>query len=315
MIVANSSESEDGLQRFRWTVFVDFQKEIERRAKSGKLGSPPPVKTLFQIADWVVPLLNWLAENKPDGIKQYAPIRWAWPGYFHLLKRERRRYESLLPKYNSTGTKIIQESPIGLGGKLGLNLNYNLTKGDYLFIVAAYAVLRVTRIDVANENGFTEHWNWLRAHNKPMLKVNWNEFAAAATKYIESRGKFSRKNWRKWKPVFDSFLTYYYAPPAIKFKFLPKAWQSSLDRVQFTGTYLQWFENSAAVKKMNVVEQTKLLEDLKETAAFHHVDKPLQEEDDPAIREIVSRRKTERGKWIELKDELLKRIFNLAHPE
>jgi len=50
-------------------------------------------------------------------------------------------------------------------------------------------------------------------------------------------------------------------------------------------------------------------------AAFHHVDKPLQEEDDPAILEIVNRRKSERGKWIELKDELLKRIFNLAYPE
>jgi hypothetical protein len=41
----------------------------------------------------------------------------------------------------------------------------------------------------------------------------------------------------------------------------------------------------------------------------------LQEIDLPEIREIVERKKTKRGKWIELKDEILKRIHNLAPPD
>ena len=66
---------------------------------------------------------------------------------------------------------------------------------------------------------------------------------------------------------------------------------------------------------MTAVEETKWLDDLKAQSKFYDANSPLQEIDLPEIREIVERKKTKRGKWIELKDEILKRIHNLAPPD
>src|SRR5947207_1928021 len=126
------------------------------------------------MADWLVPLLLWLAENKPERVRKYAEDRWAWPGYFHMLKREQNRFESLLPKFNQAGTKVIKESPIGIGKNLGLNLNSRRMKADHLFFVAANSIYRITR--PLKYIGDYTHWMWLENHHSQLKGLKPVEF-------------------------------------------------------------------------------------------------------------------------------------------
>jgi hypothetical protein len=307
-------ESEDDLYFFRWIVTGDFQIDLSKKAKAGQPDSPPPIRTILEIADWAIPLLLWLTDHQRESVKKYARKRWAWPAYVHLLKREQARYETLLPKFNKTGTKIVKASPIELGSKLSLQLNANLTKGDFIFRIAANAINHLVQPedpDFWHDNS----WFWLPTLHKPLLKLKKEAYAIEANKFLNSLGKFTRKNWSSWKPVFETRRTFYYGLPEYKFELIPREWQSNLHICLQQGVEMQWFENFKKSKPMTAVEETKWLDDLKAQSKFYDANPPLQQIDLPEIREIVERKKTKRGKWIELKDEILKRIHNLAPPD
>ena len=313
--MAGDKDSANDLYWFRWIVAGELQEEVSKKAKAGQSDSPPPIQIILETADWAIPLLFWLTQNRRDSIKKYARTRWAWPGYFHLLKREQRKYESLLPKFNKTGTKITAESPIELGHDLALQLNANLTKGDFLFIVAANAIRRLIQTREPIDFWQSHSWLWFPGLHPPLAKLKKDRYQSEANKFLKSLGKFSRRNWSKWKPVFEMFLTFEYGPPDLKFGLITKSWRSNLHICLQHGLEIQWFENYKKSNPMTVIEETKWLEDLKTQSDFYKTHIVLQEIDRPEIREIIDRRKTNRGKWIELRDELLKRIYNLARPE
>ena len=309
-----SQKAKEELNFIRWLCLDKLKANLERSAKAGEIGFPPPIRTLLEMADFAIPLLLWLSKHQRDNVKQYARNRWAWPAYVHLSKQTQNLYEALLPKFNSTGKQIVKDSPIGLGSNLGLVINPSRTKGDWLFVLAANTIRWVADIEESRKVYFGRPWNWLSAHHKPLAKTKSKNFDKAARKFLESHGKFTRANWNQWKPVFETYLTLHYGPPSEKFKLFPPQWKSNLFIAAHHGAEMQWFEEYRKSRLLSAVEETQFLSELKGLAAFHEADAPLQQSDRPEIREIVNRRKTEKGKWIELKDELLKRIFKLAPP-
>jgi hypothetical protein len=309
---AGSDKAKEHLTFLRWTEARKLQKDIEQKARAGQIGGPPPIRTLLEMADFTIPLLLWLAEHQSENVKKYARDRWAWPGYFHLLKREQNRYQALLPKFNKTGKEIVEASPIELGKNLGLKLNANLTKGNYLFLVAADSVRNVAQWNVAKEGFVTPNWLWLMSHHQSLAKTKGKKYASASEKFLSSLGKFTKQNWPSWKLVFDTYLTVNYAPPDIKFAAFPKDFQTNLYIAYHTGTQRQWFENFRKSNPLTAIEETQWLADMQAHAKFYDASPPLQLVDRPEIREIVNRKKTERGQWNELKDEVLKRIEKLA---
>lgn len=306
---SGSEKAAHDLNFFRWKLTRDLMTDMGQKAKAGQIGWPPAIRTILEMADFAIPLLLWLAEHQRENIKTYARERWAWPGYFHLSKREQAKYQALLPEFDQTGKEITKASPIELGKKIGLKLNANLTKGDYLFRAAAHAVNDVVQMD---KTRFGLNWHWLRAHHKPLLKCKGKAYLEGAEKFILSRGKFTRQNWTNWKPVFETYLTWHYAPPEIKFQVMPKDDQSNLMTAYQTGTHSQWFENHRMTHPMSAVEETQFLEDMKKSAIAFNAPKSLQTVDQPEIREVIAGRKTQQGQWNALKKELLNRIENLA---
>jgi len=304
-----SAEIKGQLHYFYWGVFQHFQKEIAKQARAGKSGVPAPIRTLFEMADFSIPLLLWLAEHQRENIKLYARDRWAWPGYFHLSKREQNKYQALMPEFNQAGKKV-KDSPIDLGKDLGFEVNANLTKGDFIFIIAARAVRDVTARD-AHQIFWGDSWLWLRAHDKMLAETKPKKFNSAAEKFLLSLGAFNKNNWPKWKPVFHTYLTIKFAPPEIKFKIIPKEFQSNLQIAYQTGTHAQWFEHYRKTHRMNAVEETKFILEMNTEAEFYNA-ASLQQIENPDISKIVFHKKSVRSKWNALKKEILNRIENLA---
>jgi hypothetical protein len=306
---AGGKTARSQLDFFNWGIYDYFRKDIEKKARAGQAGSPHPISILFEMADFSISILFWLAEHQRDNIKKYARKRWAWPGLFHLSKREQNKYQALLPKFDKSGTKIIRESPIELGKNLGLQVNANLTKGDLLFQIAANAVNNVALLD-REEMVWNGSWLWLRAHNKSFSKTK--KLHKQAEKFLASLGFFTKGNWPKWKPVFETYLTVKFAPPEIKFKILPKDCQSNLHVCYGIGAHMEWLENLKKTKSMSAIEETQLISDMKKRAALYDNAVPAQEYDHPDIKKIVLNQKSNRSKWNALKKEILKRIENLA---
>jgi hypothetical protein len=302
-----NKEARDKLNFLHWDRFQAFKKDLERKARAGEHGWPPPIRTILEMADFAIPLLLWLTEHQRENVKGYARERWTWPGYFHLLKKEQSRYQDLLPEFNQVGTKIIRASRIELGKNLGLNLNANLTNGDYLFLISANAVFEITNIEETKKRSWGFPWQWIVAHGKEFEEPKGSKVSQKAENFLLSLGKFTRKNWLKWKPVFDTYLTFYFAPPEIKFEKLPKYFQENVYLALQTGTEKQWLENHKKTHPLNAVEETEWLDYLQKSSQKIEI---LQDSNHPEIRAIGGR--TERTKWNAIKRELLNRIFKLA---
>jgi hypothetical protein len=155
-------------------------------------------------------------------------------------------------------------------------------------------------------------WLWFRTHQRAIAKLKGDKFHEAADKFFLSLGLFSKANWPKWKPVFETFLTFQYAPPELKFERIPKPFQENLVSAYHTGTHMQWFENFKKSHPISAVEETQFLEDMKKSAIAFEAPKPLHTVEQPEIREVIAGRKTQQGQWNALKKELLNRIENLA---
>jgi len=307
-----SKEAKVQLAYFRRRTFRDLQKDLEQKAKAGEITSPPPIGTILEMADFAIPLLLWLSEHQRENIKTYARHRWAWPGYFHLTKREDKKYQALLPKFDKAGKEITKNSPIELGKSLGLKINANLTMADRLFQIAAYAVREVVQLNANGTRFWGNSWLWLRAHHKPFEKLKGEKYHRAVDAFLLSLGDFSKSNWPKWKPVFETFLTLQFAPPEIRFEIMPKEFRSNLSIALDTGTHMQWFEQYRKSHRMTAVQETQFMADLNKEILPDFVSSTLQEVANPKILEIVSLKKTKRGQWNELRDEILKRIERMA---
>ena len=81
---AGNKEARDKLNFFRWDTLRSLMRDLEKMSKAGQHASPPPIRTILEMADFSIPLLLWLSEHQRENIKKYARIRWEWPGYFHL---------------------------------------------------------------------------------------------------------------------------------------------------------------------------------------------------------------------------------------
>jgi hypothetical protein len=307
-----SKDAEQNLTFFRWCMMRDLMKEIDRRSRAGQHWSPPPIQVLFEMADFSIGLLLWLSEHQRENIKKYARKRWAWPGLFHLSKSEQAKYQALLPNFNQTGTKIVAESPIELGKDLGMNINANITKADYLFHLASDAVHTVALSNKEERYRWGRFWIWFQSHYKPLSGMkNIKNFHERADKFFQSRGAFTKSNWTNWKPVFETYLTIQFAPPEIKFPRIAKDWRGNLLTAYDTGTHFQWFENFKKTHPMSAVEETKWISDIQKSAESYKAI-PLHQRDNPDIKRIVNPKKSVRAKWNELKKQLLIRIKNLA---
>lgn len=305
-------ESEQDLFNFRDNITSEFQKHLSQTAKSGQPDYGPPIRVILEIADWAIPLLLWLTEHQRENVKKRARNRWTWPAYIHLSKREQNRYKKLLPKYNKTGTKIVEASPIELGSNLPFQFNANLTKCDYLFQVAASAIDYLVPPYDSSKFLHSRSWLWLPNHHKPLLKLNREAYAIEAANFLNSFGKFTRESFPKWKPVFESYLTFRHGLPEDKFELFPKEWQSNLDVCFRHGAEIQWFEIYKRKNRMTAAKEAECLADLQAKSKLYHASPPLQNVDLPEILKIVERKKSDHGQWNELKMELLKRIENLA---
>ena len=308
---AGNKEARDKLNFLRYYIFDEFKKDLEQKARAGHIGWPPPIRTILEMADFSIPLLLWLAEHQRDNIKKYARKRWGWPGFFHLSKNEQAKYQALMPEFNQTGTKILVESPIELGKDLGMNIVANQTKADYLFHLAARAVNTVAQSNKEERYRWGRFWIWFQSHHKPLSVLNVKNFHEKADKFFQKLGAFTKSNWPKWKPVFETYLTIQYAPPEIKFERLPKYGRENLLIAYDTGTQMQWFENFKKTHPMSAVEETKFISDMQKSAEWYDV-RPLHQSDNPDIIRIVHPKKSVRAKWNELKKQLLTRIKNLA---
>src|ERR1035437_2006417 len=67
-----NKEAKDKLAFFRWHTMRDYMKDIDRLSRAGQHASPPPIRTIFEMADFAIHLLLWLSEHQRENIKQYA---------------------------------------------------------------------------------------------------------------------------------------------------------------------------------------------------------------------------------------------------
>ena len=303
-----SKVSNEHLNFVHYWCLEQFQKNLATKARAGQHSWPPPIRTILEMADYAIPLLLWLAEHQRENIKKYASNRWNWPGYFHLLKSEQSRYQDLLPVFNQTGTREIQPSPIDLGKNLCLNLSANRTSGDCLFRIAARAIFDVAHLE--EKEGFNFPKTWMLCYGEPFHRLNGGKLHHKIEAFLKSLENFSRKNRAAWQPVFEAYLTWFFAPPEIKFKALPKFYQDNLAAALDTGTENQWFENFRQRKKLSEKEEREFMDYLKK--ASRNIT-PLQNENYPEISAIGG--KSLKAKWNALKREILKRIFKLAPKE
>lgn len=305
-----SEMAKQELFRLRSISFEDFKKFIEQKAKAGHIGRERPIGTLLEIADWVTPLLLWLTEHQLENVKKYARDRWQWPGLIHLCKTEQKKYEALSPKFNKAGTKIRTESPIALGETLGLNINARKTVCDYLFRVAAHAVVSVTKFN--RIDGISRNLNWLRWHHKPLQNLSGAVFQTRAENYLETLGRFSRANFPNWEPAFDSFLTLRFGPYQERTRLIKLELPQDLISALIGGTQSQWLDNYVQKKpmKQDMLDGTWRL--LYKMNRDFFKEPPLVESELPEIRRIVGQIKKPSAKWNGLKRQLLKRIHNLA---
>jgi hypothetical protein len=277
----------------------EIKRQIERKSKSGELSDRlPPIKTILDFCDFSIPLLLWLSEHQPENIKKYARDKWQWPSLIHLCKREQSKYETAIP---------IKE----LGADLHLNINPSRTNGDYLFNISAWAIFCVTRFARGKDN-IPHNLNWVCFQIKPQKKMKQGEFQIAAEKFLESLGKFSRANFVKWRPVFDTFLTSKFSPDKTREKFLGVELPQGLIDAWRMGMENQWHEHYYKTMTMNQDEYHKLSGFWWHLRWNYFTEPPLQDSDRPEIRKLLEHIKTEDGKWTELKDVILKRIEKLA---
>jgi hypothetical protein len=293
--------NEDAKDELGWLLsnaLEEIKNQIEKQSKAGELSARlPPIKTILDFCGFSIPLLLWLSEHKPENIKNYARNKWQWPSLVHLCKKEQSKYENSMP---------VKE----LGSDLNLNINPSLTNGDYVFNISAWAIFCVTRFTRGKDN-IPINLTWVRLHIKPQ-KMKQNELQIAAEKFLESLGRFSRANFKQWRPVFDTFLTSKLSPDKIRQKLIGMELPSGLIEAWRNGTENKWHEDYYKTMTMNQDEYYKLSSFWWHLRWNYFTYPPLQDSDRPEIRKLVENIKTEGGRWTELKDIILKRIEKLA---
>jgi hypothetical protein len=75
---AGNKEARDKLNFFRWDTLRALMRDLEKMSKSGQHASPPPIRTILEMADFSIPLLFELTELQKENIKGYACERWTW---------------------------------------------------------------------------------------------------------------------------------------------------------------------------------------------------------------------------------------------
>ena len=198
-----------------------------------------------------------------------------------------------------------------LGADLQLNIKPSRTNGDYLFDIAAWSVFCVTNF-ARGEDNIPHNLNWMWFHIRPKKKMKQDEFQIAAEKFLESLGKFSRDSWRKWRPVFDTFLTSKFSPDKTREKFLGVELPSGLIDAWRDGTSNLWHKNYHKTMKISQDEYHELSSFWWHLRWNYFEQPPLQDSDRREIRKLLEHIKSEDGKWTELKDIILKRIEKLA---
>jgi hypothetical protein len=69
---AGNKEARDKLNFFRWDTLRALMRDLEKMSKAGQHASPPPIRTILEIADFSIPLLFELTELQKENIKGYA---------------------------------------------------------------------------------------------------------------------------------------------------------------------------------------------------------------------------------------------------
>ena len=299
LAASGNADAKDELEWLLRNSLDELKKQLERKSLAGELSFRiQPIGTLLEMCYFATPLLLRLSESQSENIRKYARDKWQWPSLIHLSKREQSKYETAMP---------IKE----LGANLPLNINPSRTNGDHIFDIAAWSVFCVTKFARGKDN-IPHNLNWVWFHARPRKKMNQDEFQTFAEKFLESLGKFSRSNWRKWRPVFDTFLTSKLSPDKTREKLLGVKLPSGLIDASRNGTENQWHENYYKTMTMSRDEYHKSSSYWWHLRWNYFNHPPLQDSDRSEISQLLEHIKTEGGKWTELKDVILKRIEKLA---
>lgn len=306
MAAAGNKAATGELEWLHEICWIEIKKNIRQKAMRGELSDRlPPIGTLLEMADFAAMLLVRLPALQNENLKKYARRRWQWPGLIHLCKREQNKYVKFAKK-------------IELGKNLDLNINPSRTNGDYLFTLAAHAIFCVTIFEPDPETKIPHDLRWMRGHSDRFLKIEAAKFQTEAESHLRSLGKFSRQNFQAWRPAFETFLTMSHGPFKERLKRLQIVWPDELIMALKNRTERQWLENyrnSHPMTKRKYARFAQFVSDVRWRFLSNHlIETPAFDSDFPEIQEVVSRRKTERGNWNELKDEIVKRICKLAPP-
>ena len=304
MSAAGNQDANAELEWLHWLCWGEIKKNIRQKAQSGELSDRlPPVWTLLEMGDFAASLLIRLPPSQIENLKKYAHDRWQLPALIHLCKREQNKYVHLA-------------NSIELGKNIQLNINPSRTNGDFLFSIAVHAILCVAHFEPDQKTKIRINLRWMRGHNPELRNATGDKFQDTAEDFLRSLGIFSRQNFAVWRPVFETFVIMRHGPIIERLKRLDIKFPKELVEALEEGTERQWFADHRSSKPNIRKKQEKFEKFVFDINWFYlksHFDEtPAFNSDFPEIREILNRRKRERGKWIELKDEILKRISKLA---
>jgi hypothetical protein len=312
---AGDAASKDQHERLLAVISTKYQDTLWERAKIGKgYRGFDSIWELLGIADNTIDRLFWLAKNRSKDCEGLAETRLNWPAYISLLPDIERNCQKL-KKHIPLGRKFSHYS--------------KRTKVDTLFGIARFVIRYLSE----------SHDSFSGIYFAPFIKgIEWMknpERDEAIKKYCAECGAMTRKNWPRWKPIFERVITLYYGPSRERWKFIPntpvpkklgseesnhkskrpdltpKSLKDNLHIAEIFGTTIEWHEQFGKRMSLTAAEKAELENDLKRLAAECRRRCVMDMERDKALEKIHEREERRDGGWGDFKSAILRKCFNL----
>lgn len=265
-----------------------------------------PAEALLRVADRTIDALYWLASNRPDDLKPHARKRSNWPAFVDLRDDMEAPFRALHGEFDKAGNRI-GAGPIELGMGLPYTLNRK-TKTDLLLDAALEVLAEVFQPSPRMEFLF-----------EPFIQgigeMPGDVRLAAMQKYRASLGPFQKGNWANWRPVLEHILTLFHGPSEQRWERIPERCRDAFNARRF-GCEEEWIAGMKKTERFDEASARSELDNLGAISLFWgviHSKRLFDEQHDPDVQRIIRSAKGNRAsQWSHIKDEVLKKIKNLA---
>lgn len=275
---AGDDEAQAEIEVMQITMLFEYEDTIVKRIREGK-ESTHHIRALFEMADFAIPTLLWLANKHPEKLRPFAGKRLVWPAYVGRSAIFEEEYRALLGTCNQAG-EWIDLGPLNLAGDLPFRVNRKTRNG--ILLAAAIRAIRFLTVDYLDDPKASYYL--VRFAPNICRSDEREKRNQVATAFLKSIGPLNESNWEKWEPVLEHVLTIMYGPKENRSKLLPRTFAIA-ERCGHDGRYLKNLRNAKPIQSMTQF---------------------------PEIRTIANLRKTSHGQWNDIKNQILRRCKSLA---